>query len=444
MPTTLNKLKNLTSDYLGIGVLTSATIALVSIAVIGFTIFKLTSLTSTPDNTDTVETTTQPEENAPAEIKGFIWTDTDRNGMQDEGETGLAALPVSLVNIDTASVFATINTDAEGKYTFSGVTPGNYEVQVVIAEELSIATFQNGENKEKDSDMSAVTESAYGLGRVARSLPLGIASGSNNIVDGGLHTFEEISGKVWEDINKNGQLDLEDKNIANIVVSLLDENNNVMDSRLSGEQGDYSFTSMGVGKYSIKFESNNTYTTQDPNQPNVTLEQLVTAPKYSEIIDLQTEQKIKDINTNVYELTPEIKQILESRVAATPVPTATVEVQATTTPAPVVSTSAEPTAIPTTETQPTATPTLSEVPSETPTETTTIGTSDESTGSGSGISSTATPATAGDGSSLVRTGLPIFILGILGGINLIMLKYTNGDKDDTKLRRRKIKRYIPR
>ena len=65
----------------------------------------------------------------PAKIGDYVWLDSNRNGIQDAGETPLANVSVTLLNEDGGFV-ATTTTDAQGKYQFA-VPEGKYSIQVV-------------------------------------------------------------------------------------------------------------------------------------------------------------------------------------------------------------------------------------------------------------------------------------------------------------------------
>lgn len=69
-------------------------------------------------------------------IGGTIFLDADANGVQNPGEWGLSGVVVHLLDaagerVATAETFAHA---CEGLYIFSGVTPGNYTVEVVPPE----------------------------------------------------------------------------------------------------------------------------------------------------------------------------------------------------------------------------------------------------------------------------------------------------------------------
>ena len=63
----------------------------------------------------------------PRQVKGYVFFDLDRDGYEDCGEFGLAAIPVKLLN-SAGQTVATVNTDNCGRYQFSNVMPGTYTV----------------------------------------------------------------------------------------------------------------------------------------------------------------------------------------------------------------------------------------------------------------------------------------------------------------------------
>lgn len=63
-------------------------------------------------------------------LSGYVYLDTDANGLRDEGEFGVPGIVVSLSDGDTsdASSARTVLTDDRGFYSFDELEPGNYEV----------------------------------------------------------------------------------------------------------------------------------------------------------------------------------------------------------------------------------------------------------------------------------------------------------------------------
>lgn len=73
----------------------------------------------------------------PVSVGNFIWLDTDADGVQDGGETGLSGVQVTLldtsfnpVNDADGNPVTAQTTLADGLYTFSNLIPGDYVVQV--------------------------------------------------------------------------------------------------------------------------------------------------------------------------------------------------------------------------------------------------------------------------------------------------------------------------
>jgi protocatechuate 3,4-dioxygenase beta subunit len=59
---------------------------------------------------------------APVEVGNRIWLDADADGIQDPGEAPIAGVDVQLINFATNQTVATVTTDGNGHYLFSGFT----------------------------------------------------------------------------------------------------------------------------------------------------------------------------------------------------------------------------------------------------------------------------------------------------------------------------------
>ncbi len=74
-------------------------------------------------------------------ISGTVWNDLNGNGTNDAGEVGIANVEIDLVQDANAngiadageSIVASVATDANGNYSFAGVTPGHYVIRDVRA-----------------------------------------------------------------------------------------------------------------------------------------------------------------------------------------------------------------------------------------------------------------------------------------------------------------------
>lgn len=125
-------------------------------------------------------------------LKGFVWNDADRDGVQDVGETGIRNVAVNLYD-STKTLVSTTRTDANGRYLFENLTPGDYYVDVVAPAGYAISPKDRGGNKTLDSDVIETT---------GETIPATLVAGENSLNwDAGLHklisfNFGQGSGSV--------------------------------------------------------------------------------------------------------------------------------------------------------------------------------------------------------------------------------------------------------
>ena len=65
----------------------------------------------------------------PIDIVSRVWEDTNGDGTNDAGEPGVAGVSITLRD-DLGVAIATAVTDADGNYSFIGLLPGNYTVEI--------------------------------------------------------------------------------------------------------------------------------------------------------------------------------------------------------------------------------------------------------------------------------------------------------------------------
>jgi uncharacterized repeat protein (TIGR01451 family) len=79
-----------------------------------------------------------------ASLSGVLWFDTNRNGRRDGGENQMMnGVTIRLLD-ENGDEVATDVTDANGRYSFEGLDPGEYTV-VVVASTLPAAVVQSGD-----------------------------------------------------------------------------------------------------------------------------------------------------------------------------------------------------------------------------------------------------------------------------------------------------------
>gem|GEM_PF-1257973 len=169
----------------------------------------------------------------PASLGDRVFADANRNGIQDGGEVGIPGVTVSLLRDSTVVDFVT--TDANGVYSFTGLTPGvSYQVRFTTPAGYTATLGNQGGDDALDSDaINGVTQS------------LTLASGeTNNTLDAGFFLLPASLGDfVFEDININGVQDTGEPGVPGVTVSLL-QNGVVVQVTSTNANGQYTFTNL--------------------------------------------------------------------------------------------------------------------------------------------------------------------------------------------------------
>ncbi len=115
----------------------------------------LISITSIDAGIAIYRTPTPTRTPTPINIGNFVWRDTDGDGVQDVGETGVGAALVQLWNASKSVLVDSDYTNASGNYTVVAPTPGDYRIRVIIPGGVSFSPKDQGANDQLDSDINA-------------------------------------------------------------------------------------------------------------------------------------------------------------------------------------------------------------------------------------------------------------------------------------------------
>ena len=156
--------------------------------------------------------------NQGAAVGNRVWNDTNANGLQDAGETGIANIVVTMMvdydGDDTDDITIVTTTDAQGFYSFgqllldenySGTTNPDYTVSAATPSGMEVTTLNAGSNDRLDSndpsgttvvpskgeaEVSAITNpaselaiAAYDFGFKASVLPVELTSFTGSATD---------------------------------------------------------------------------------------------------------------------------------------------------------------------------------------------------------------------------------------------------------------------
>jgi uncharacterized repeat protein (TIGR01451 family) len=191
-------------------------------------------------------------------IGDFVWNDSNANGIQDSGESGIKGVTLTLTGTNGAGVSVTdhATTDSSGKYLFTEA-PGTYTVTVdssnftgsgALVGYNASPTLQ-GSDRTVDSNVSGGGTS-----------PATLAGGSSDLsVDFGYYKNVTIGDFVWNDTNANGIQDSGESGIKNVTLTLTGTNGagvSVTDHATTDSSGKYLFTE-APGTYTVTVDSSN-------------------------------------------------------------------------------------------------------------------------------------------------------------------------------------------
>ncbi|MBP7865824.1 MAG: DUF11 domain-containing protein [Acidobacteria bacterium] len=193
-------------------------------------------------------------------IGDTVYNDANNNQAQDAGESGFGGVTVRLYSdagtlgvIDgTDAILATLVTDGNGNYLFTGLANGNYLVSIPT---VPSGYTYTGTGANADSDPAAAgTQRAVTVS----------AGGSVLTADFGYRaaTSRTVSGTLWNDTDADGVLDGGETGLGNVTVELwLDDGDNVFEpgtgdtlntTRSTDASGAYSFENLAGGVYFVR------------------------------------------------------------------------------------------------------------------------------------------------------------------------------------------------
>ncbi len=161
-------------------------------------------------------------------ISGNVKADTDND---DAGDTNLPSVTVELLD-NTGAVIASTTTSGSGNYSFLDYPEGNYTVrQTNLSGYIDVSDI--------DGDTSNT------LNEIAVTLTAGVDSTGNDFVD---EQLGSISGNVTEDTDNDN---IGNTNMSGVTLELLDDTGAVIASTITDVNGDYSFTDLSPGNYTV-------------------------------------------------------------------------------------------------------------------------------------------------------------------------------------------------
>jgi uncharacterized surface anchored protein len=209
-----------------------------------------------------------------ATLGNYVWHDENQDGIQNNGEVGVAGVTVLLYNNANEIVGSTV-TDAYGYYLFNNLGASTYHVGFTLPAGYVFTTPNQGASDELDSDVSPTNglTGNYTL----------VYGDSNISVDAGIYypivPKASLGDRVWLDVDADGIQDPTEVGVSGVTVTLYDAAGNVVSTTVTDANGIYLFRDLTPATYSVGFTSPAGYVLSAPTQgsdqnldsnPNVT------------------------------------------------------------------------------------------------------------------------------------------------------------------------------
>ena len=189
------------------------------------------------ENDPTVDFGYMPE--CSGRIGNLVWLDSNRNGIQDEGEAGINNVRIRLLSsgVEVGSALT-----ENGAYLFDGLCAGDYTVVVneaTLPAGYVAAPVAQG-TPDVDSNGNGATVTLAQFDSEDLSVDFGYMPPCAGV----------IGSTVWHDLNANGIKEADEPGIAGVTVNLLLAGEPFA-TRLTGADGVYQFTGLCPGDYTV-------------------------------------------------------------------------------------------------------------------------------------------------------------------------------------------------
>ncbi|MEM7130564.1 MAG: SdrD B-like domain-containing protein [Chloroflexota bacterium] len=205
-------------------------------------------------------------------IGGTLWYDTEDDGIHiPSSDVTFQNIHVELYtnsqNPAQDAPLMTTQSDFEGNYLFSNLTPGSYIVYIPTPPTNATLSsqFTDTLDNDQDNDDNGLQESDGGpVSSPIIHLQLGTEPGididgdgpdSNLTIDFGFTGPGTVGGKVWDDVDRDGIQDSGEPGQGAVTVQLYDQNGAQIATTTTNSTGLYTLANVPVGRYRVGFET---------------------------------------------------------------------------------------------------------------------------------------------------------------------------------------------
>ncbi len=175
-----------------------------------------------------------------------VWLDRDRDGEYRFPDVVVPGVEVGLRDPDTSTVLDTTTTDEWGRYAFTDLAPGDYQL-VFTRPFRRVWTEQNAPGVDEDDDSDVAVTGVTDI--------ITVNDGDRILtVDAGLVYDLRVRGRTWADLDGDGDRNSIKEPDLRANVHLLDEDGQVLATTLSGSNGRFEFDGLDPGTYRLEFQ----------------------------------------------------------------------------------------------------------------------------------------------------------------------------------------------
>jgi large repetitive protein len=191
-------------------------------------------------------------------LAGYVWTDTNNDGVRDAGEPAIQGVAVALSGTDAsgAVVNRTATSDATGAFLFDDLLGGTYTLS-----ETQPAAYADGVDAAGTAGGTVANDAISAI-----TLPPGTAATGYTFAELG----QSVMGRVWRDSDRDGTLDSGENGIAGVTVTLR-SGGSIVDTTTTDADGRYVFTNILAGQYTVEETQPSGYGSSTPDTVAVDL-----------------------------------------------------------------------------------------------------------------------------------------------------------------------------
>ncbi len=181
-------------------------------------------------------------EGTPASISGRVYHDVSNDGRRDPGEAPIAGVQISLLDAQ-GRVVATRETDAEGRYEFLEVPPGQYTLREQqpsgYLDGIDTPGKVRGKTSGRSDGIDSLTSIQLNQGDVGVDYDFGELEPSS------------VAGVVYVDQNGDCLRDPQEPALAGVTIELRDATGKLIATTQTDSQGAYRFDLLEPGSYQV-------------------------------------------------------------------------------------------------------------------------------------------------------------------------------------------------